>query len=148
MFSTTRNLLHSSSQPSPLTTATPPSSHDLTQITFHKVPQTAINVRTTSDSMRNWIHDQNGLNLLYGGEAFSATIMPLKWPKMYVALTIPSGWLAPDSRGEIAKNRRHPSVHGEESLRQLEHDPGWKDRGAFPLWTAKKKLGRSEAWWH
>ncbi|ODN91399.1 hypothetical protein L198_05913 [Cryptococcus wingfieldii CBS 7118] len=105
------------------------------------LPQTVINVRTTSENMREWIDDHNGLNLIYG-ESFSATMMPLSYPSMYIALTIPSIWLEPSHQEKVAEDRYKPTIHGE-FLRQLEKDPGWKKRDAFRLWTAKQTLGGS-----
>ncbi|WVQ75354.1 hypothetical protein IAR50_004973 [Cryptococcus sp. DSM 104548] len=133
MFSTTRDVLYSSEL-----SAT--ASLSASKRMFHMLPQTLINLRTTSESMREWINDHNGLNLIYG-ESFFATMLPLSYPSMYVALAIPSKWLAPGSQGVIAKDKRKPGSHGEELLRQLEDDPGWKDREVFPLWTAKETLG-------
>ncbi|ODN74790.1 hypothetical protein L202_07108 [Cryptococcus amylolentus CBS 6039] len=100
-----------------------------------------INVRTTSENMREWIHDHNGLSLIYG-ESFSATMMPLSYPSMYIALTIPSIWLEPSHQEKGAEERCKPTIHGE-FLRQLEKDPGWKEKEAFRLWTAKQTVGGS-----
>ncbi|WVQ89885.1 hypothetical protein IAS59_003652 [Cryptococcus gattii] len=103
---------------------------------FHKLPHTIINLLTTSPAMRKWIHDPNGMNLLYG-ESFSATMMPLPFPNIYVALTIPSQWLDPSFQARVKGEgiNLEPTAHGE-FLRQLECDPGWEKKETYPLWSA------------
>ncbi|OXG23701.1 hypothetical protein C367_03681 [Cryptococcus neoformans Ze90-1] len=95
---------------------------------FSNLPQTIINLRTTSPAMRRWVHDPNGMNLIYG-ESFSATMMPLSFPSIYVALTIPSQWLNPSFQARIKGEeiKLEPTVHGK-FLRQLECDPGWEKK--------------------
>lgn len=103
---------------------------------FHKLPHTIINLLTTSPAMRKWIHDPNGMNLLYG-ESFSATMMPLPFPSISVALTIPSQWLDPSFQARVKGEEINlePTAHGE-FLRQLECDPGWEEKETYPLWSA------------
>ncbi|OXC67087.1 hypothetical protein AYX13_04360 [Cryptococcus neoformans] len=108
---------------------------------FSNLPQTIINLRTTSPAMRRWVHDPNGMNLIYG-ESFSATMMPLSFPSIYVALTIPSQWLNPSFQARIKGEeiKLEPTVHGK-FLRQLERDPGWEKKETYPLWSATSTVG-------
>lgn len=91
--------------------------------------------------MRRWVHDPNGMNLIYG-ESFSATMMPLSFPSIYVALTIPSQWLNPSFQARIKGEeiKLEPTVHGK-FLRQLECDPGWEKKETYPLWSATSTVG-------
>nr|KIR84155.1 hypothetical protein I308_05567 [Cryptococcus tetragattii IND107] len=125
MFSGIRHCLYSDSQ---LTAGNLPGN-------FHKLPHTIINL-LTSPAMRKWIQDPNGMNLLYG-EPFSATMMPLPFPSIYVALTIPSQWLDPSFQARVKDEeiKLEPTTHGE-FLRQLERDPGWETKETYPLWSA------------
>lgn len=126
MFSGIRHCLYSDSQ---LTAGNLPGN-------FHKLPHTIINLLTTSPAMRKWIQDPNGMTCLYG-ESFSATMMPLPFPSIYVALTIPSQWLDPSFQARVKDEeiKLEPTTHGE-FLRQLERDPGWETKETYPLWSA------------
>ncbi|WWD06527.1 hypothetical protein V865_004619 [Kwoniella europaea PYCC6329] len=122
MFSHTRQLLY------------PHTKVDL----IEKLPWTIINSRYTSPEVLDWCKDQNGINTIVG-DSFSATMIPLAKPSVYVALTIPSKWLEPSYCTKLSKCTCEPTIHSL-FLRQLENSDGWPRRKGFQMYSTNKTV--------
>lgn len=98
---------------------------------FKKLPLTTLNLRATSPEVRQWVKDENGMNLIYGS-GWVAAFIPLKplshaseqedsaekiSNSVYVALTL-SHYLVAD--GLLPTMTDHPSKF----FRTLVADPG------------------------
>jgi salicylate hydroxylase len=120
---------------------------------FKKLPLTTLNLRATSPEVRQWVKDENGMNLIYGS-GWVAAFIPLKplshaseqedsaekiSNSVYVALTL-SHYLVAD--GLLPTMTDHPSKF----FRTLVADPGLEHAQAYTLYTARRTIvGRDRA---